>query len=115
MRTWFSNVRVAISTIAAGMYVTLLTLVQTYRRKTFTQHFEYPERPVPIRPRYRGFHRYDLTTCIACDQCAKAFDFAVPIRVVGIGGLVAQPHRQHGDKRGQNVAGIVNGLGGNAN
>ena len=22
--------------------------------------------------RYRGFHRYDLTTCIACDQCAKA-------------------------------------------
>jgi NADH-quinone oxidoreductase subunit I len=22
--------------------------------------------------RYRGFHRYDLTTCFACDQCAKA-------------------------------------------
>ena len=42
------------------------------RRKTFTEHFEYPELPVPVAPRYRGFHRYDLTTCIACDQCAKA-------------------------------------------
>jgi NADH-quinone oxidoreductase subunit I len=27
---------------------------------------------VPVSARYRGFHRYDLTTCIACDQCAKA-------------------------------------------
>jgi NADH-quinone oxidoreductase subunit I len=25
-----------------------------------------------VAARYRGFHRYDLTTCIACDQCAKA-------------------------------------------
>jgi len=24
--------------------------------------------PVPIKPRYRGFHRYDLTTCIGCDM-----------------------------------------------
>ena len=32
----------------------------------------YPERPVPVRPRYRGFHRFDLTTCIGCDKCAKA-------------------------------------------
>ena len=28
--------------------------------------------PVPVAARYRGFHRFDLTTCIACDQCAKA-------------------------------------------
>jgi NADH-quinone oxidoreductase subunit I len=54
------------------MFITLETLVQTFRRKAFTQHFEYPERPVPIRPRYRGFHRFDLTTCIGCEKCAKA-------------------------------------------
>ena len=44
----------------------------TYRRRTFTEKFEYPELPVPVAPRYRGFHRFDLTTCIGCDQCAKA-------------------------------------------
>ena len=27
---------------------------------------------MPVAARYRGFHRFDLTTCIACDQCAKA-------------------------------------------
>ena len=72
MNVWLRNVRLAISTIAAGMYVTLWTLVQTYRRKTFTSFFEYPEKPIPVRPRYRGFHRFDLTTCIGCDKCARA-------------------------------------------
>jgi NADH-quinone oxidoreductase subunit I len=72
MRTWFHNVAQAIRTIAAGMFVTLNYLVQSIRRKSFTQHFEYPEKPVPIRPRYRGFHRFDLTTCIGCDKCARA-------------------------------------------
>jgi NADH-quinone oxidoreductase subunit I len=72
MRTWFRNVGLAISTIAKGMYVTLHTFVQSFRRKSFTQAFEYPEKPVPVRPRYRGFHRFDLTTCIGCDKCARA-------------------------------------------
>ena len=27
---------------------------------------------MPVRPRYRGFHRFDLTTCIGCDKCARA-------------------------------------------
>jgi NADH-quinone oxidoreductase subunit I len=72
MRTWFRNVRLAIGTIAQGMFVTLDYMVQTFRRKAFTQHFEYPEKPVPIKPRYRGFHRFDLTTCIGCDKCARA-------------------------------------------
>ena len=72
MRTWFRNVALATSTLARGMYVTLWYFVQSFRRKAFTQHFEYPERPVPVRPRYRGFHRFDLTTCIGCDKCAKA-------------------------------------------
>ena len=31
-----------------------------------------PELPVPVKPRYRGFHRFDLTTCIGCDKCARA-------------------------------------------
>jgi len=72
MKTWFRNVGLAIGTIARGMFITLQTFVQSFRRKAFTQHFEYPERPVPIRPRYRGFHRFDLTTCIGCDKCARA-------------------------------------------
>ncbi|QVL30580.1 NADH-quinone oxidoreductase subunit I [Telmatocola sphagniphila] len=72
MRTWLGNVNKAIKTISSGMYVTLETMVQTFRRQAFTQHFEYPEKPVPIRPRYRGFHRFDLTTCIGCEKCAKA-------------------------------------------
>ena len=72
MRAWFHNVLVAIQTVAQGMYITLWYFLQTYRRKTFTQHFEYPELPVPVKPRYRGFHRFDLTTCIGCDKCARA-------------------------------------------
>jgi NADH-quinone oxidoreductase subunit I len=86
MRTWFHNVYVAIKTVGQGMYITLWYFFQTYRQKrlfsfirpepefggTFTQFFEYPELPVPVKPRYRGFHRFDLTTCIGCDKCARA-------------------------------------------
>ena len=72
MRAWLANVVIAIKTVWQGMYVTLWYFFQTYKRKAFTQHFEYPERPVPVKPRYRGFHRFDLTTCIGCDKCAKA-------------------------------------------
>lgn len=72
MRTWLYNVVRSVSSIAKTMHVTLGYFVQTYRRKTFLAHFEYPEKPVPVRPRYRGFHRFDLTTCIGCDKCARA-------------------------------------------
>jgi NADH-quinone oxidoreductase subunit I len=72
MRTWFRNIGLAIGTIARGMYITLQTFVESFRRKAFTQHFEYPEQPVKVKPRYRGFHRFDLTTCIGCDKCARA-------------------------------------------
>ena len=27
--------------------------------------------PLAVSPRFRGFHRYDLTSCIACERCAK--------------------------------------------
>ncbi|MEQ8210732.1 MAG: NADH-quinone oxidoreductase subunit I [Lacipirellulaceae bacterium] len=71
---WLGNVFEAVYTVGHGMFVTLRTAVKTYRpdRKTFTEHYEYPELPVPVAARYRGFHRFDLTTCISCDQCAKA-------------------------------------------
>lgn len=71
---WLRDIYVAVKTVAEGLYVTLRYWIRTYdpERKTFTEHFEYPELPVPLSSRYRGFHRYDLTTCISCDQCANA-------------------------------------------
>ena len=72
LRAWCGNVYLAIKTVAQGMYVTLWYFIATYRRRTFTERFEYPELPVPVKPRYRGYHRFDLTTCIGCDKCARA-------------------------------------------
>ena len=72
MKNWFLDLIAAIRTLAAGMFVTLRQFLQTYRRGTFTSAFAYPELPVPVRPRYRGFHRFDLTACIGCDKCARA-------------------------------------------
>lgn len=71
MRRWFHDLGLAISTVLKGMLVTLSYFRDTFRRRTFTERFEYPELPVPVSARYRGFHRFDLTTCIGCDQCAK--------------------------------------------
>ena len=70
---WFRNIFQAVYTVGHGLFVTLRYWMLTYKpeRGTFTHRFEYPEKPVPVAARYRGFHRYDLTTCIACDQCAK--------------------------------------------
>ena len=73
LRVWFRNIVMTVVTIGRGLWITLRYWLSTYKpeRKTFTEQFEYPELPVPVAPRYRGFHRFDLTTCIACDQCAK--------------------------------------------
>ena len=64
MREWFANLFTAVRTVVEGMLVTLRVFGSTYdqRRRTFTEHFEYPELPAPVAARYRGFHRYDLTT-----------------------------------------------------
>ena len=51
------------------------------KRKTFTEWYEYPELPVTVSPRFRGFHRYDLTSCIACERCARD----CPARCISIG------------------------------
>ena len=74
MLEWLRNIWLAVYTVSHGMFVTLRYWLITYKpdRGTFTEKFEYPEKPVPVAARYRGFHRFDLTTCISCDQCAKA-------------------------------------------
>ena len=72
MGTWFRNVWTAIATVAQGLAITFGAMLRTYRRPTFTEAYEYPETPVPVAPRYRGFHRFDLTTCIGCEKCLVA-------------------------------------------
>lgn len=70
---WFTNIFQAVATVAHALWITMRYWGRTYDsgRKTFTEHFEYPELPLALAPRYRGFHRYDLTSCIACDRCAR--------------------------------------------
>lgn len=72
MNDWFRNLKTAVVTVAQGMGVTLNAALRTYRRKTYTEAYEYPEKPLPVAARYRGFHRFDLTACIGCDKCAVA-------------------------------------------
>ena len=75
MRQWMRNVTVAIKTVGhCGMWITLWYFLQTYRRKAFTPAFRVSRAALQCRwkPRYRGFHRFDLTTCIGCDKCARA-------------------------------------------
>jgi len=73
MREWFKNIASAVATVAEAMWVTLRTWLGTYdpQRRTFTEQYEYPELAAQVTPRYRGFHRFDLTTCIACERCAR--------------------------------------------
>ncbi|MER3417370.1 MAG: NADH-quinone oxidoreductase subunit I [Gemmataceae bacterium] len=82
MRQWFKDILRAVITVGQGMLLTLRYFFKTFGGQrelgayqvpgAFTQYFEYPEKPVAVKPRYRGFHRFDLTTCIGCDKCARA-------------------------------------------
>ncbi|HEV7279600.1 MAG TPA: 4Fe-4S binding protein [Pirellulaceae bacterium] len=74
MGEWLRNIFVAAKTVADGLYRTLALWFATYARdrKTFTDAYVYPEKPAEVAIRYRGFHRFDLSTCIGCDQCARA-------------------------------------------
>lgn len=72
MREWLRNVFTTVMTVVRGMVITLKTWFGTYGRRTFTEAYEYPEMPAQVKPRYRGFHRFDLTTCIGCEKCAVA-------------------------------------------
>ena len=69
---WFLDGFRAVYTVLSGMWVTIRTMVRTYRHQTFAETYEYPEAPAPVKARYRGFHRFDLTTCIGCEKCAVA-------------------------------------------
>jgi NADH-quinone oxidoreductase subunit I len=73
MRRWFRNVLQAVVTVGNALWVSIRYWLCTYnpRRGTFTEIYEYPELPAKIYPRFRGFHRYDLTSCIACERCAR--------------------------------------------
>ncbi|MCE5269079.1 MAG: 4Fe-4S binding protein [Planctomycetaceae bacterium] len=73
MRDWFRNVYVAAVTVLHTLGVGLRWWFRTYdpKVKTFTERYEYPEFPLEVAPRFRGFHRYDLTSCIACERCAR--------------------------------------------
>jgi len=74
MFRWFYNIYSAVLTVAHALGVSLLYWVRTYdpKRRTFTEQYEYPELPAQVTPRFRGFHRFDLTTCIGCEACARA-------------------------------------------
>jgi NADH-quinone oxidoreductase subunit I len=72
MCVWLGNLFRSVATVAQGLYLTLWYLVKTFQRRTYTERYQYPELPVPVQPRYRGFHRFDLTTCIGCDRCVRA-------------------------------------------
>lgn len=73
MLRWFQNVYQAVATVFEAVRVGVRYWCKTYNpnRGTFTEKYEYPELPVPVSPRYRGFHRYNLPACIACERCAK--------------------------------------------
>jgi NADH-quinone oxidoreductase subunit I len=71
--TWFHNLWSVVKTVGDALRVTVGYWLSTYnpQRRTFTEQREYPELPAQVTSRYRGFHRFDLTTCIACDRCAR--------------------------------------------
>ena len=73
MRHWLRNIYQAVVTVAQALWVSVRYWLRTYdpRQRTFTEQYEYPELPARIYPRFRGFHRYDLTSCIACERCAR--------------------------------------------
>lgn len=73
LREWLGNIVHVIWTVAQALVVTMRYWLITYNpaRGTFTEKYEYPELPVPVAPRFRGFHRYDLTSCGGCGVCAR--------------------------------------------
>ncbi len=74
MKNWFRNIYVVVTTVLRAMWVTLRYWLVTYKsdRGTHTEQYEFPEKPLVVADRFRGFHRYDLTACIACEACVRA-------------------------------------------
>ena len=55
------------------MWVTLRYWGVSYldKRRTFTELYEYPELPLIVEKRFRGFHQYDVDSCIGCRACTR--------------------------------------------
>jgi len=74
MLRWLRNIFDAVFTVVCALAATARWWARTYdpRQRTFTEKYEFPELPAVVSHRWRGFHRYDLTTCIACEACSRA-------------------------------------------
>jgi len=66
MREYFRNIYLTVKTILIGLRITL----QYCFARTIT--VQYPDAPPTLKPRFRGFHYYEIEKCIACELCAKA-------------------------------------------
>jgi NADH-quinone oxidoreductase subunit I len=66
MLEYFRNIHRAVKSIFTGMAVTL-----RYMSKQVVT-IQYPDEMVPVAPRYRGFHEYEIERCIACSSCVRA-------------------------------------------
>ena len=74
MRHWFRNIYQAVVTVAEALWVSLRYWLRTYdpRRQNVHRAVRVSRScRLKVYPRFRGFHRYDLTTCIACERCAR--------------------------------------------
>jgi NADH-quinone oxidoreductase subunit I len=59
------NTYEALKTVLIGMGI---TLKYCFARTVTVQ---YPQRPPVIKPRFRGFHYYEIERCTACGNCAR--------------------------------------------
>lgn len=66
MREYFRNIYLTVKTVLIGMRITLKYCFA----KTVT--VQYPDMAPVLQSRFRGFHRFEIEKCIACDLCAKA-------------------------------------------
>ena len=83
MWRWSSTVVRSVVTVCHALWVSMRYWIKTYdpQRRTFTDRYQYPELPLRVSPRFRGFHRYDLTSCIACERCARE----CPVGCISVG------------------------------
>ena len=94
---YFRDIYDTVSTVTVGMKITLRYLLM----KPVTVN--YPEHRVPLAPRYRGIHEFELNKCIACDLCAKAcpvdciyIEKTGPRRIDKVSGLVDESDPKNG-------------------
>jgi NADH-quinone oxidoreductase subunit I len=66
MRSPVRDIYQALRTVLIGMRI---TLKYCFARTVTVQ---YPDRPPPVQPRYRGFHWFEIERCSACKSCARA-------------------------------------------